>query len=188
MKIVLLVLFRLIAFSSVAQDADFYREELRFAVDSQWFTMQGDFFLARSSALATTQRLGFPVPEGTMGLIDTFSVYDYHSQRNLPAGRGRSEFYFTAPFGPHDSIVLHIRYRQRIADTALCYIITTVQAWGKPLRYATYSLEVPDYAEASGFSLTDPYVVPSGTSKVYMWERRNFMPTDDFKFNYTLKK
>lgn len=188
MRFIYLVSLCLFAIGMEAQESDFYREELRFSVDSQWFTMQGDFFLARSSASVTTLRLGFPVPEGTMGLIDTFSVYDYQSQRYLPAVRGRSEFNFSAPFGKKDSIVLHISYRQRIADTVLCYIITTVQAWGRPLRYAAYSLEVPEYAQVSGFSLADPYIVRSGSSKVYMWERHNFMPRDDIKFNYYIKE
>lgn len=188
MRILFVALFVLVSIHLSAQKVDFYREELRFTVDSQWFYMQGDFFFARLSETVTDQNIGFPVPEGTMGLIDTFSVYDYQSQQYVMTGRGRSGFKFNISFAQHDSVVLHIRYRQRIADTSLCYIITSVQAWGKPLRYAAYSLEVPHYAEVSGFSLTDPHTFTSEKSRVYMWERYNFMPTTDIRFNYHLKK
>lgn len=188
MRMLFAALFLLVSVLVNAQKADFYREELRFAVDSQWFYIQGDYFFARASESVAEQKIGFPVPEGTMELIDTFSVYNYQSQQYVSTGRGRSGFNFNVSFAQHDSIVLHIRYRQRITDSSLRYIITSVQAWGKPLRYAAYSLEVPHYAEVSGFSLGDPHIFTTEKSRVYMWERYHFMPITDISFNYRLKK
>jgi hypothetical protein len=166
---------------AAAQLPDFYSEELRFAIDSQYFYMQGDFFIAANKNNTPYFPLSFPVPDGTMGLIDTFSVYDYSSNSFIKSSKGKSAFYFPADLST-DSIVLHIKYRQRIAGTALCYIITTVQQWGRPLAYASYALEIPEYWEASSFSLDNPHIVNIQGSKIFMWERINFMPSSDFCF------
>lgn len=171
-----------IVFSTSAQVADFYKEELQFSVDSIWFRMQGDFYLARQSTSAQTMQLVFPVPQGTINLIDSFKVYDYSSQQMLAYQRGVSEFIFTVPFNNKDSIVFNIQYRQKICDTVLSYIITTVQDWHRPLKYASYCLRVPNYCIASRFSLPVDKSTTAQNYTLYWWERQFFTPHREFSF------
>lgn len=181
-KILLLLTTCFIALNVSAQVADFYKEELQFSVDSLWFRMQGDFYLAKRSATTREMQLSFPVPPGTMELIDSFKVYDYRLQLSLAYRRGNSEFIFTVPFDNNDSIVVNIQYRQKIQDSTLSYIITTVQDWLRPLKYASYSLIVPDYCTASHFSLPVDKCINIQNGKFYVWERHFFMPSVDFSF------
>jgi len=169
-----------------AQVVDFYKEELQFSVDSVWFHMQGDFYLARKSTTTHEISLSFPVPEGTMSLIDSFKVYDYDSQQWLAHLNGQSAFAFTAQFTNKDSIVLQVQYRQRIVDSSLSYIITTVREWQHPLSYAAYSLRVPSYCTTWDFSLPVDKQLALPNATLYIWQRHNFMPNCDFNFKYKL--
>lgn len=179
-----LLLFALVSINGWGQTADFFKEELRFTVDSAYFHMQGDFYLLRNSSELNSMKLSFPVPSEATQFIDSLYVYDYASEKNINTFKIDSVFYFTVLFSDKDTAIFNISYKQKLQpnDSSLTYIITTVGYWGRPLQYASYSLLVPDYIEASSFSLNVDKQLNLGREMLFMWERYSFMPETDFSF------
>ena len=77
-----------------------------------------------------------------------------------------------------DTVTVESIYRQKIATEYARYIVTTTQAWGRPLRRASFEIRLPPGAIPLEFSFPfEQHGTASETS--YTYEARDFFPDRD---------
>jgi len=59
--------------------------------------------------------------------------------------------------------------------------ITSTQLWGKPLETAVYTLTADKNIKIKTFSYLPDSIKEFEYKELYIWEKHNFMPKDDFE-------
>jgi hypothetical protein len=94
----------------------------------------------------------------------------------LPGGPGGVRWWM--PPCPGDSIVAEFVYHQKIHAEYARYIVTSARMWGRPLRYASFEIRLPEGAEPIEFSY--PFERRgTGAETYYAWETESFFPDRD---------
>ena len=76
-------------------------------------------------------------------------------------------------------------YRQALNSGYARYIVTTTQAWGRPLRHARFEIYLPTGAEPQRFSF--PFERQEADGKVfYLYEAEDFLPDRDIVVEWTV--
>ncbi len=77
-----------------------------------------------------------------------------------------------------DTLMLTAVYRQKLESEYARYIVTSTQAWGRPLRHAVFEIHLPPGATPTAFS--DPFAPRGEGDQIsYVFEARDFMPVHD---------
>jgi hypothetical protein len=168
----------------------FYREELEFGLDSAFFSVKGNYFFRNEANREIRPVIYFPV--GTAAVeksIDTliaFDVADPEHPFTVLVQDSVAHFEMKLPPDSRKQVVIY--YRQRHDGHRARYILTSTQTWKRPLEYASYRLIAPKEIVISRFSLGPPKVSDFGTMQIYSWEKKNFMPAEDFRLIFSIKK
>lgn len=75
-----------------------------------------------------------------------------------------------------------VTYRQRFEENTGRYILTTTRYRGRPLVNSSYSLTVPQTTTLKYLSYECDTVYTSGSSLVYTFFKKRFIPDRDFIF------
>ena len=82
-----------------------------------------------------------------------------------------------------DSVDVHTVYRQARWANYGRYIVTTTQAWGRPLRHARFEVYLPAGARPVDFSF--PFRRQEASNAVYyLFEADDFLPDRDIRFTW----
>jgi len=187
MRTFLISLALLLSLSAVSQSLEFFREDLVFTLDSNFFTVSGDYYFRNPGEQAGTFSIVYPVPYNGPGKsVDTIVVIDEES---------RSQF---IPVTVHDTLCmfqvqvsaggikrLTISYRQKHKDNQAGYILTTTRHWGKPLDQASYELVVPVCLRMLESSYPPDSHSDFGDAVIFHWKKTDFMPDKDFLFRFS---
>jgi hypothetical protein len=85
---------------------------------------------------------------------------------------------WSVPLAEADTIEVKAVYHQALLSSYARYIVTTTEAWGRPLRHARFEIHLPEGAEPQRFSY--PFVVQESAGKrFYVFEVEDFMPDRD---------
>jgi hypothetical protein len=182
-------LFFLLCFCSAyvtGQRIEFYKEELAFSIDSACFSVNGDYYFRNQTNSFLDTRIFFPV-DGTQGpkAIDTILIYDISEPMHpLLVEVKDSIASFSLSFVPFSEKCVKIYYRQHHDGTRARYILLTTRMWQKPLESAKYSLITNKNIIISSFSITPDQSEAFGETRLYYWNRKQFMPEKDFVFDF----
>jgi hypothetical protein len=83
--------------------------------------------------------------------------------------------------GP-ESLTVRTVYRQTMRSTYARYIVTTTQAWGQPLRRASFEVRLPPGAKDPQFSY--PFRPKGPSVRVWTYEATDFLPREDIVVRY----
>jgi hypothetical protein len=83
--------------------------------------------------------------------------------------------------GP-ESLTVRTVYRQAMRSTYARYIVTTTQAWGQPLRKASFEVRLPPGAKDPQFSY--PFRPKGPSVRVWAYEATDFLPREDIVVRY----
>lgn len=81
-----------------------------------------------------------------------------------------------------DALTVRTVYRQAMHSTYARYIVTTTEAWGQPLRSASFEVHLPPGAKDPTFSY--PFRPKGPSVRVWTYEARDFMPREDIVVRY----
>ena len=80
------------------------------------------------------------------------------------------------------SLTVRTVYRQAMRSTYARYIVTTTQAWGQPLRKASFEVRLPPGAKDPRFS--HPFRPKGPSVQVWTYEATDFLPREDIVVRY----
>ena len=84
-----------------------------------------------------------------------------------------------------DTTEVIVLYKQRVKNQSGRYILTTTGAWGRPLVNSRYTVSIPQTLTLAYMSYECDTVVKSGSSLVYRFFKKQFMPDRDLSFTWT---
>lgn len=86
------------------------------------------------------------------------------------------------PATASDTLTVRTVYRQAMRSTYARYIVTTTQAWGQPLRKASFEVRLPPDAKDPQFSY--PFRLKGPSVRVWTYEATDFLPREDILVRY----
>jgi hypothetical protein len=173
----------------VGQRIEFFKEELVFTLDSSFFSVNGDYFFRNPSNSDLNFRIFYPVSKTSgYSAIDTILIYDVTKPDHpLRVEIKDSVASFSLSFLPFSEKCVKIYYKQHHNGSRARYILLTTQKWQKPLELAKYSLITSKNISISHFSISPDRSEDFGETRLYFWNRQQFMPDRDFVIDFTNK-
>jgi hypothetical protein len=118
---------------------------------------------------ARTQRLEWQRPDGRWVPLAFEELPPRGVRWRLPASEA-------------DTLTVRTVYRQATRSTYARYIVTTTQAWGRPLRKARFEVRLPPGARDPEFS--HPFRPKGPSVRVWTYEATDFLPREDIVVRY----
>ena len=181
-RFLLAVVFLSQAYPVPAQNLTFYREDLTFRIEGVYFYVNGVYYLSSSEPPVSPVTLLYPFPTDSIySTADSLFIY------NLTRNEGIIDYIkkkdmVVFQVGLDTLTAILISYRQKYHTGEVRYILTTTQNWGKPLEQANFKLILDKNINIVYFSYPPDRFSIFGNTKIYYWEKKNFMPLEDMIF------
>ncbi len=182
-KICLLTYFISLIFMANGQNISFYAEDLDFYINDTTFEVDGLYYFRNNSGDEIKQMLFYPFPDTDIyGKISFIKINIEGDATSMLATQSAKGSLFKVKIPANGEVAYRINYGQKIKSNTAKYIITTTQAWNAPFEFANYSLTIPENIGIDSVSINpDTLTIQEGAQK-YFWQRKNFMPDEDFIF------
>jgi hypothetical protein len=167
-------------FLKAQNQVSFFEEHIDFSIDDKYFSINGIYSFYNNSYELVNKHIAFPFA-GNTSMIDSIRVFDLNKMQFLEFKTREKSISFILTLSPRDTLDINIFYRQYTSNKNT-YIITSTQAWGKPLEKAVYTLTTAKDIIIKSFSYNPDTFIYAKGSKVYYWWKYNFMPQIDFDF------
>jgi len=183
MKYLPLLIFLLIFNRAFPQPFQFYREKLDFSITQDEFMLDGLYMFRNNSADTVHSFLLYPFPQtpglGEVTSVEVNSVYPKFSGKAL-TGFNQKAARFRVLIYPKDTAVVHVIYKQQIPNQNAEYILTSTQAWNRPLKRADFTLTIPMDTRIDSLSYDADSLLFTGGKVKYKWRFTDFMPERNF--------
>jgi hypothetical protein len=165
--------------------------ELRFAAENidvalhppDTVEVTGEYFFTSSDGTACKQRVIYPFPaDSTAEAPCCITVQKSDPRRKVSFNRIEKGISFAVDVPERDTVAVTVTYRQRFGNKTGRYILTTTASWSRPLSNSRYTLRVPINTTLKYLSYECDTVYTSGTSRIYSFFKKKFMPGRDLVF------
>jgi hypothetical protein len=171
---------------------DFYKEEITLTVSDSEASVHGIYYFRNN-----TDRLGdfsviFPFYVDSLNLFPYFiKPYLVDSAKTITLSfrtiENAGSISLGIPVRPRSVTIWYLDYVQRIKATHARYIITSTNAWGKPLEEATYRFIAPiDYDSIQTWPRGDS-LFKIGGNFVITCHKKDFLPQQDMEISWIKK-
>jgi hypothetical protein len=162
----------------------FDSEVIKLFVGSDTLRVEGTYRLICRSDAPPRISLLYPYPaDSLLGTAATvllecrvpggpWQSLEYEELPRLPAARWR------IPMDWGETVEVHTIYTQVLLSRYARYIVTTTQAWGRPLRHARFEIYLPENATPVHFSFPFERLESDG-HVFYLYEAEEFSPDTD---------
>ncbi len=168
-------------FELYSQVVDFFREDLSFKLNKEYFVVDGNYYFRNNSSLPITKIMIYPFPEdsllGNVSAITCFNIADSISATKKIFD---SKITFTITIPANNIAIYKIGYRQDLLGSMAKYILTTTHQWKKPFEQASYTL-IAKNINIDSLSYIPDRVESFQDSTIFLWNKKNFMPNMDFE-------
>jgi hypothetical protein len=125
----------------------FNAETIKIFVADEEVRVEGTYTFATPSSSPLIAGLFYPFPiDSTHTFPDSILVIS--NGHTLPFRKVENGIFFNIRLTANDVTTVDVYYDQRCLDNTACYILTSTEAWTKPLERANFEIHVP-----SGFDL-----------------------------------
>jgi hypothetical protein len=160
-------------------EVSFFEEHIDFSIDDNYFCINGIYSFQNRNHQDINQQIIFPFADESTE-IDSIRIINLHSGRKIDFNKKGNFIRFSVYLPANDTVDVNIFYRQK-TSVKNKYIITSTQFWGKPLEKAVYTLTAEQNIKIKSFSYLPNSIKEANDRKLYIWEKSNFMPKDDFE-------
>jgi hypothetical protein len=130
----------------------------------------------------------YPFPQNTeLGNVTSVvgsSVYP-EKDPNVIKSFNQKAAHFRLKIHPYDTAVIHIIYKQEIKNNMAEYILTSTQAWNKPLEKADFTLKIPINIKIDSLSYNADSLCCFKDYFLYKWYFKDFMPDRNFYVSFS---
>jgi len=188
-KILLALTIILLACSALWAQIEFFKEDLQFELNKNFFTVAGDYYFRNAGDHDIKATLFYPIPRDSfLGAYDSTKVTYSSQQTDSPITVIKENgFFFNVEIGANSTAKYTIRYRQKLLGNRAKYIFTTTKSWGKPLEKADFQLKFPKTLKIDFLSILPDSLQEYEDTYTLFWTRENFMPKEDFVIHYHKK-
>jgi hypothetical protein len=174
-------LFLCISFSN-SQSVEFYKEELKFSIENNWFYVSGTYYFRNLTGDTIQRFLIYPLPdEKEFGVTDSIKITPL--EKNDPAGKLKrvnpNRASFTIFILPRGTAAYKIDYRQQIQANKMKYILTSMRTWHNNLERADFELTYPVNLCIGFINFLPDTVMLLDGNIIWRWSKSNFMPDRD---------
>lgn len=175
---------------SLAGELRFYAENIEVTLcPPDTVAVSGEYFFTSSDSTPCKQRVTYPFPADPGAEPPCLtSVKQHRSVQEIPFNRIENGISFGVDVPANDTVAITVMYRQRFTNKTGRYILTTTDAWGRPLSNSTYFLRVPVTTNLDYLSYECDTVYTAGAYRVYSFFKKKFMPERDFVFSWQDEK
>jgi hypothetical protein len=171
---------------------EFYKEEITLTVNDSEATVHGIYYFRNNTDRSGDFPALFPF------YVDSLSLFPHYIKAYLIDSAKTVSLSFRTiekagsislaiPIKPQSTTIWYLDYTQRIKSTHARYIITTTNAWGKPLLEATYRFIAPsDYDSIRTWPTADS-IYKDEAEIVILCHRKNFLPQQDMEISWIKK-
>jgi hypothetical protein len=159
----------------------FTEEQIDIRVYPDYVLMQGIYVYQNPFPFPVVQGLSvpFPVDNDHPTPVQLTARQLAPKRKNLEnryiLGRHRFNLFFNA----YEQIQISVEYRQQAPKKNAKYILSTTRPWKHPLRKGRYRLFPQEVIITQS-----NYVLESGDHDNFIFQRKNFMPQDDWYFSW----
>jgi hypothetical protein len=181
------IIFLLFTTNSIlAQEVEFFREDLTFRLEDGFFAVEGDYFFRNTTDREVKKLLFYPLPESKIyGDITSLNINLKGNSTSMITGSSEEGAAFKLKLGPGEEATYRINYVQKLRSNEARYIITTTRHWGKGLEFATYRLDCSASIFLDSISIIPDTIFMEKRRYHYLWDREDFMPEVDFIFQFS---
>ena len=166
--------------------AVFEREIIELVIGEGSIQVTGTYQFMNHSDSARIQGLYYPLPVDSTHLFPDRIVVtlgrDTLAHRVTPAA-----VMFKVPLPANGRAVFTVSYHQPCRENSACYILTSTQAWDRPLDQADFLIRVPDSLALTAVSYDIEEVVKSNGETTHRFSRQEFMPDRDLCVRWQVK-
>jgi len=165
-----------------SQSINFFKEDMSFILIGDTLHVKGVYYFSNNSPRPAMTFLFFPIKDFLKSTIrESITVFDLKEKKPVKVTVGNKKgILFPLSLEPYDTAIYHIEYSQKLLSDTLHYFLTTTAKWNKPLLRAIYKLITRKNVNIKSFSFSPDTMYAKGNLKIYLWEKRNFMPSKDF--------
>ena len=157
----------------------FFEEHIDFSIDSNYFCINGIYSFQNKNNRDINQQIIFPFAD-ELTKIDSIRIVNLNLDKKIDFSRKDNSVRFAVFLPANDTVDINIFYRQKTSAKNK-YIITSTQFWEKPLEKAVYTLTAEQNIKIKSFSYLPDSIEEFNDRKLYIWEKYNFMPKEDFE-------
>lgn len=172
------------SFESHCQHVEFYKEDLKFSIDNDWFKVRGTYFFRNLTGDTIRKYLIYPFPEERVyGKIDSVTVINRNdfSKTNELRGINSKGAFFVIKILPRGTAVYEISYQQQITSGKMKYIITSMNTWRNNLEVADFELTYPVKVCIGSINFLPDQAEIKNDKVVWKWNKTDFMPKKDIE-------
>jgi hypothetical protein len=168
-----------------AQSIQFSREEITVIVSDKSCTLEGVYYFRNPGPGSAECSILYPlIDTDSLPYPDSITVLDDSTREAIGFERSTEGVVFYLNVPALQTRKIRIWYNQRTPLQQFEYILTSTQAWGRPLERAEFHIVVPE-------SLTMISCSPSFDTKeqsehgiIYHIKRNNFMPASNLTIQW----
>lgn len=177
-KILFTLTIILLACSGLWAQIEFFKEDLQFELNENFFTVTGDYYFRNTSDHDIKATLFYPIPrDSILGSYDSANVRGPSQQKDSPITVMKEKgFFFNVEVGEKGTACYRVSYRQQLLGNKATYIFTTTNTWGKPLEEAAFQLTFPKNIRIDSLSIIPDSLQENINAYTVFWTEKHFMP------------
>jgi hypothetical protein len=153
---------------------EFFGEKIDFTIDKERFSTNGIYFFANTSGKDIVFPIFFPFAKNADS-ITVRQVFNISYSQNIDYQFKQNGILFSLSVLANDTVYVNIAYSQLTTKENM-YILSSTQAWKKPLKQADYTLKTDDSISILEFS----YPPDRQSGNIYYWNKTDFYPEKEF--------
>lgn len=171
---------------------EFFQEEIILSVNNSEATINGIYYFRNNTDKDGEFPVLFPFHVDSLSLFPhSIKPYIIDSNKvtelNFQLIRDANSISIAIPLKSHSTTKWYLDYSQVIKAPKARYIVTSTNAWHKPLKEATYRFVVPaDYDGVSTWPSADTSY-KDGANTVFLSHRLDFLPQKDMEISWIKK-
>jgi len=181
----------LLALFAIAQNKiEFVSEDITFEIRDDTFFVNGTYYFKNIADSCTKTTISYPFPQDKyLEYAEKFELYtDTNTTKYSIIDISKERIVFVSEHCNYNLFFFNIKYRQKLLKDSAKYILTTTRNWKKALQIAEYKLIIPNDMEITFFSYPPDSELLYKDKKIYIWQKPNFYPDNDFLIKYKQTK
>jgi len=159
----------------------FYGEKVNITLDYNEITVEGLYYF-RNTNKACQVMILYPFP---IALSYSYPYFIHVEEKKYK--QSNKGIYWTMSFKEYnEQQTVRVVYKQKISNCKAEYIVTTTKKWGKPLDFAEFYIDIPEYFDnfVSSYQLKE--CVSNKKRRFYSYKKQLFWPDNNFIFTWNI--
>jgi hypothetical protein len=171
---------------------DFYKEEITLAVNDSESSVNGIYYFRNNTEKAGNFPVIFPFYVDSLSLFPySIKPYAVDSSKTVSLDFESIEklgsISLAIPLKPHSVTIWHLDYVQKIKARQARYIITSTNAWGRPLQEATYRFIAPANCDSIKTWPPADSSFKEGGRLIFLSHQKDFLPKQEMEISWRKK-